>query len=37
VRRDRLVAVMREVSDDRHGFSLRAMIVVLWRGGLLVA
>jgi site-specific recombinase XerD len=27
---------MREASDDRHGFRLRALIVVLWRGGLRV-
>ena len=31
------VAVMREASDDRHGYRLRALIVVLWRGGLRVA
>jgi site-specific recombinase XerD len=29
--------VMRQVSEDRHGYRLRAMIVVLWRGGLWVA
>ena len=28
---------MREASDDRHGDRLRALIVVLWRGGLRVA
>ena len=28
---------MREASDDRHGYRLRALIVVLWRGGLRVA
>ena len=27
---------MRKASDDRHGYRLRAMIVVLWRGGLRV-
>src|SRR3954465_4068333 len=32
-----IVAVMREASDDRHGYRLRALIVVLWRGGLRVA
>ena len=31
-----IVAVMREASDDRHGYRLRALIVVLWRGGLRV-
>jgi site-specific recombinase XerD len=33
---DEIVAVMREAADDRHGFRLRALIVVLWRGGLRV-
>jgi site-specific recombinase XerD len=31
---DELVAVMRHSADDRHGWRVRAMIVVLWRGGL---
>jgi integrase len=31
---EEIVAVMREASDDRHGDRLRALIVVLWRGGL---
>jgi integrase len=31
---DEIVAVMRYTGDDRHGFRLRAMIVVLWRAGL---
>jgi integrase len=31
---DEIVAVMRHIADDRHGFRLRAMIVVLWRAGL---
>src|SRR5438874_8495246 len=31
---EEIVAVMREASDDRHGYRLRALIVVLWRGGL---
>jgi hypothetical protein len=31
---DELVAVMRHTSDDRHGWRLRAIIVVLWRAGL---
>jgi site-specific recombinase XerD len=26
--------VMRQATDDRHGWRLRALIVVLWRGGL---
>ena len=34
---EEIVAVMREASDDRHGFRLRALIVVLWRSGLRVA
>lgn len=29
-----IVAVMREAGTDRHGARLRALIVVLWRGGL---
>jgi hypothetical protein len=28
------VAVMREASDDRHGYRLRALIMVLWRGSI---
>jgi site-specific recombinase XerD len=31
---DEIVAVMRKIAVDRHGLRLRAMIVVLWRGGL---
>jgi site-specific recombinase XerD len=31
-----IVAIMREAGDDRHGRRLRAIIVVLWRGGLRV-
>jgi hypothetical protein len=31
---DEIVAVMRHASRDRHGWRLRAMIVVLWRAGL---
>ena len=30
---DEIVAVMRHTTDDRHGFGLRAIIVVLWRAG----
>jgi hypothetical protein len=31
---EEIVAVMRQAADDRHGWRLRAMIVVLWRAGL---
>jgi site-specific recombinase XerD len=31
---EEIVAVMRQVGADRHGARLRALIVVLWRGGL---
>jgi site-specific recombinase XerD len=31
---EEIVAVMRHAREDRHGFRLRAMIVVLWRSGL---
>jgi site-specific recombinase XerD len=31
---DEIVAVLRQTPDDRHGFRIRAMIVVLWRAGL---
>ena len=34
---EEIVAVMHEASDDRHGYRLRALVVVLWRGGLRVA
>jgi integrase len=34
---EEIVAVMREASDDPHGYRLRALIVVLWRAGLRVA
>jgi integrase len=33
---DEIVAVMRHTGDDRHGWRLCAMIVVLWRAGLRV-
>jgi site-specific recombinase XerD len=33
---DEIVAVLRHSADDRHGFRVRAMIVVLWRAGLRV-
>jgi site-specific recombinase XerC len=31
---DEIVAVMRHTSGDRHGWRVRAMIIVLWRAGL---
>ena len=31
---DEIVAVMRQTTADRHGLRLRALIAVLWRGGL---
>jgi integrase len=33
---DEIVAVLRHTADDRHGWRMRAMIVVLWRAGLRV-
>jgi integrase len=30
---EEIIAVMRQASDNRHGWRLRALIVVLWRGG----
>ena len=30
---EEIVAVMRQTTDDRHGYRMRAMIVVLWRAG----
>jgi site-specific recombinase XerD len=33
---DEIVAVMRHTGDNRHGYRLRAIIVVLWRAGLRV-
>jgi hypothetical protein len=30
---EEIVAVMRHAPDDRHGWRVRAMIVVLWRAG----
>jgi site-specific recombinase XerD len=33
---EEIVAVMRRAGDDRHGRRLRAIVVVLWRGGLRV-
>jgi hypothetical protein len=31
---EEIIAVMRQADDNRHGSRLRALIVVLWRGGL---
>ena len=31
---EEIIAVMRQADDDRHGWRLRALIVVLWRAGL---
>jgi integrase len=31
---EEIAAVMRQAADDRHGWRVRAMIVVLWRAGL---
>jgi integrase len=31
---EEIIAVMRQTGDDRHGWPLRALIIVLWRGGL---
>ena len=31
---DEIVAIMRHTADDRHGWRVRATIVVLWRAGL---
>src|SRR3954463_1833071 len=31
---EEIIAVMRQTADDRHGARLRALIAVLWRGGL---
>ncbi len=33
---EEIVCLMRHASEDPHGFRLRAMIVMLWRGGLRV-
>jgi site-specific recombinase XerD len=33
---EEIVCVMRHASEDSHGWRLRAMIVMLWRGGLRV-
>jgi integrase len=33
---EEIIAVMRKAGDDRHGSRVRALIAVLWRGGLRV-
>jgi len=33
---EEIIAAMRQTRDDRHGFRVRALIVVLWRAGLRV-
>jgi site-specific recombinase XerC len=33
---EEIVAMMRQAADDRHGWRLRAIVVVLWRAGLRV-
>jgi site-specific recombinase XerD len=33
---EEIVAVMRHAAEDRHGYRLRGLIVVLWRAGLRV-
>ena len=33
---EEIIAVMRQAGDDRHGSRVRALIAVLWRGGLRV-
>jgi site-specific recombinase XerD len=33
---EEIIAVMRQTRDDRHGFRVRALIVVLWQAGLRV-
>jgi site-specific recombinase XerD len=36
-RPEEIVLVMRRAGDDRHGLRLRALIAVLWRGGLRIS
>jgi len=33
---EEIIAAMRQTRDDRHGFRVSALIVVLWRAGLRV-
>ena len=34
---EEIIAVMRLAGDDRHGLRVRAVIAVLWRGGLRIS
>jgi hypothetical protein len=34
---EEIIAVMRQAGNDRHGLRVRAVIVVLWRGGLRIS
>ncbi len=34
---EEIIAVMRAAGDDRHGLRVRAVIAVLWRGGLRIS
>ena len=36
-RPEEIILVMRQAGDDRHGLRLRALIAVLWRGGLRIS
>lgn len=36
-RPEEIILVMRQAGDDRHGLHLRALIAVLWRGGLRIS
>jgi integrase len=34
---EEIIAVMRQAGEDRHGLRVRALIAVLWRGGLRIS
>ena len=34
---EEIIAVMRQAGEDRHGLRIRAVIAVLWRGGLRIS
>jgi site-specific recombinase XerD len=36
-RSEEIILVTRQAGDDRHGLRLRALIAVLWRGGLRIS
>jgi Phage integrase family len=36
-RPEEIIVVMRQAGKDRHGFRIRALIAVLWRGGLRIS